>query len=241
MRIYSIQIVTINALQIIINLFKNTILFANLATFLKITTLLIGYHMNNVFKLIPFIALTAAPFASNAKAPNWNYVQGSYITAESDDSEFKIEPDGFGINGSFLVNDNVFLSAGYSSLSDEIYDVDLDLNQGSVGLGYRHGISENTDVFGAVSYEYIELEADSNFGSDSVDESGYGLTVGLRSMVGDAFELNGQIGYIKIDDESETAVGVSAFYHFTEQFSVGGGYTVQDDLDTLSASVRFSF
>lgn len=197
--------------------------------------------MKHVLKFIPLLALTATPFASSAKAPNWNFIQGSYITAESDDSDLEFEPDGFGIAGSFLLNENIYFNAGYSSLSDEIYNVDVDFNQGTLGLGYRHPLTENTDMYGGVSYEYVEAEVESDFGSDSADDSGYGLRLGVRSMVTDAIELTGQVAYIKIDDESETAIGVAAFYHFNNNVSIGGGYSAQEDLDSLSASVRFSF
>ncbi len=179
--------------------------------------------------------LVTAAFTTSAKAPHWNFVEGSYLSVDVDDSD--IEPDGFALSGSYLLSENVFVAAGYSSVSDDIFGTEVDWNQGNIGLGYRYGISNTADVFAAVSYEYMEFEAN----SESVDDSGYGLHVGVRNMLTDNFELVVKVGYVDIGNDSATAYNISGYYHFNNQFAVGLGYSVGEDADTITASARLSF
>ena len=88
-----------------------------------------------------------------------------------------------------------------------------------------------------VSYQYVELEAE----SESIDENGYGLHAGVRSMLTDSVEVVTQVAYIDIDDESETSWGASAYYHFNDNFAIGAGYGTADDVDTFTASLRLTF
>ncbi len=191
--------------------------------------------MKKILTILPLVALSSTSFITLAKSPNWNFIEGSYMSAEIEDTE--IEPDGFGISGSFLVGENIILGASYGSISEEIFNTDVDLNQGSAHLGYRYGATESTDIFGTVSYQYIELEAE----SESFDENGYGLHAGVRSMLTDSFEVVAQVNYIDIDGESETGLGASAYYHFSDNFAIGAGYATADDVDTFTASLRLSF
>jgi opacity protein-like surface antigen len=119
--------------------------------------------------------------------------------------------------------------------------VDFDFNTLSVGLDYRYAISQNSDFFGVFSYEDVEVEASYQGDSESVSDNGFGLTVGVRSMLSEKFELSGSIQYVDIADETETAFSVSALYNFTDQVSAGVGYSKADDEDTLSVSAVYFF
>ena len=44
-----------------------------------------------------------------------------------------------------------------------------------------------------------------------------------------------------IGDESETGFGVSAKYHFADQFAIGVGYGKSDDVDTVSLTATMFF
>jgi long-subunit fatty acid transport protein len=133
------------------------------------------------------------------------------------------------------------VSGSYSSVSDKEYGVNWDYNTMSLGLGYRTALTQNTDFFGVVSYEDVELEASSGGFSESGGDNGYGLAVGVRSMLTDKFELNGGFKYIDIAEESDTALSVGALYNFTNQFSAGVGITKSDDIDTVSVSAVYYF
>jgi hypothetical protein len=92
-----------------------------------------------------------------------------------------------------------------------------------------------------ISYEDQELKTSYRSNSYNESESGYGLEIGVRSMISEKFELRGSLQYVDIVDEAETAFGISALYNFTEHFSAGVGYSKSDDFDTLSASAVYFF
>ena len=75
----------------------------------------------------------------------------------------------------------------------------------------------------------------------SDDENGYGLSVGVRSMLTDSIEIDGRLSYIDIADDSETAITLGARYYVNTNFSLGTRYTTREDLDYISLTARYSF
>ena len=108
----------------------------------------------------------------------------------------------------------------------------------SAGAGFYAPISEKIDVVAQVAYLYAE--ADTPLGS--VDDNGYGVSVGLRAWVSERVELDGAIAYSDFGDGgSDTSFGAGVQFYFTEQFSVGLGLGFADDVDTYRLSGRFYF
>jgi hypothetical protein len=202
-------------------------------------------NMNKVF-LGAAVLLSVASTQVMA-GPNWNQASASYLSADIGDND---DIDGLGLSGTKLLNSNFFLAGSYSSLTLETfnafgYEVDADLNFLSLGVGARKAVAGNTDIYGIVSYEKIDLSVSTGFGgfySAAVDdESGYGLRIGVRSMMTPKVEVNGEISYIDVLDDAETGFGFGAAYYFTNQFSAGAGYNTSDDIDTLNLTATFNF
>lgn len=184
--------------------------------------------------------LSLAGMPALAQSPDWDLIEVSYIGADIEDSE-GISPTGVKIEGSYLIGDNVFLTGAFGRLSDDIYGVDVDVDQGLFGLGYRYSITSSTDLFTAVSYQYLKVSGEGYGASASEDDTGYAIDVGLRSMLNDSFELGGKIGYLSIDSEGETTFGVNANYYVTRSIAVGAEYTIADDIDMWGVSLRYAF
>lgn len=178
--------------------------------------------------------------AAHADSPAWNTLQLGFNVADVEGIN-GYEPYGFSLAGTALVSDDLFVGASFGRLSDDVLDVDLDYDTTSVGIGYRLSATENTDVFAAISYEHVELTGDDGFRSESFDESGYGITVGLRSMVTNALELRGAISYVDIDDADETTVSFGADYFITDRWSLGATYDIGDDVDVWGVNARYVF
>jgi hypothetical protein len=176
-----------------------------------------------------------------AESPRWDSASISYQSVDVDGDKLT----GFGISGSKLLGEDLFVIGGYANASDDINvfgsNVDLDFNTLSIGLGYRYALSQSSDFFGVVSYEDVEVEASYQGNSESMSDNGYGLTVGVRSMLSEQVELMGSIQYVDVADETETAFSVSTLYNFTEQFSAGVGYSKADNDDRLSVSAVYFF
>ena len=148
---------------------------------------------------------------------NYNFVQAGYQKVDIDDASE--DADGFVVSGSFEVGENVFISAGYSQLEWDEFGISAELDTLSIGVGYHVGISDTVDFYGALS----AIRADASVsGFGSVDDDGFGATIGLRGMVGDNVELTGSLGYSDIGDFGDgTVIGGGVLYNFTENFSVG--------------------
>jgi len=182
-----------------------------------------------------FGALSLNTFAAS---PSYDFVKAGYVQADIEDAG-DFEPSGFQIQGFKSLNENVYLTGRYGQLGEDVSGVDIDLDYASAGVGYRYGLTQNTDFFGEVTYEYvnIDVELDSISGED---DNGYGITAGIRSMLSEQFELRGAIRYIDIEDD-ETAFEIGADYFFTPQFSFGATYVIADDVDLLGVSARYTF
>jgi len=95
--------------------------------------------------------------------------------------------------------------------------------------------------------ERLDVSGSSGGFSASDDETGFGIGVGVRSMITSTFELSAKVDYVNIDSDDVVRAKADAFYYFTDNISVGVGYEmyrpsdVDLDIDTLNASFRYSF
>lgn len=181
--------------------------------------------------------LLAFSQVSANEGPKWDSLSIGYQDVDA----AGVDVSGFSFSGSKLVSDNVFIFGNLSMNSDTIGGVDFDLDTTTLGLGYRHNISNTTDFFGTLSYEKIETEVSGRGLSGGADGNGYGLAIGVRSMVTEKLELLGSIGYLDIEDDSEGEFTLGASYHFTESFSLGLGYNKVDELKTTSLTASWNF
>lgn len=200
-------------------------------------------------KTLIAIALIGTSTSVLAESPNWDKIQASYIETDIETPiDNDITMDGYAVSGSLSLNESMFILANFDSVGDESDFGDVDLDSTNAGLGFNHGLTESTDIFATVTYEKLQLTGSvDDLGSESFDESGYGAGVGIRSMVTDFLELSVKADYLDIDDENAMRYDASAFFHLTENLSLGVGYKlyeldeIDQDVDTMSASVRYSF
>ena len=194
-------------------------------------------------KFLQVSLLSAAALASShafANSPSWDYVELQYVQFDVDDID--VEPSGFGINGSVLVSENVFLTGSTAFTSDDFQGVDFDYDTLELGIGYRYAISDRTDWYASLSYANVEAKASaSGFGSSTVDEDGFDIETGIRSMLTEKFELGADISYLDLGDEDETTFTVEATYLVSESVGIDLGYGIASDVNTLNLGVRFEF
>lgn len=189
-------------------------------------------------KLLLGTALVFALSPAFAGDLSYNFIEIGYQKADLDDdlAGFSIDGDGYGIAGAFEVGENWFIAVGYSALD---FDFGVDLDQLSVGGGYHFDMSESTDFFATLSYLTAEISA-SGFGS--LDEDGYGIAIGVRSMLTDKVELNGSIGYSDLGDGADgTAFNAGALYSFTPTFAIEFGIGIDEDVTLYGLGGRFYF
>lgn len=175
-----------------------------------------------------------------AVEPVYDYASVGYSQADVDNSD-GFQPAGFKIFASKTISDSFFLNGTFSRLSDDVEAFDLDFDEASLGFGYRYGLTRSTDVYGTLSYEYVKLTAKVGSRSESIDDNGYGLTAGVRTMLTRSFELRGAVKFIDVDEGSDTGVSVAADYFFTDQLAIGAEASIGDDVNTYGVNLRYNF
>jgi hypothetical protein len=198
--------------------------------------------MNGVSRALVAAALalpvvcTAQPSSSRPQESSFDY---SYVELEYAETEFgvpgggDIDGDGFGVEGSFELNDEWHAFAAYGNAD---LDFGVDLDSWLIGAGYVFPLQDDLDVYGRVMY--VKMDADVP-GPDP-DDDGLGLQVRVRGRVNDQFEVEGGVQYLNVDD-SDTSLQAEGRYYFRDDFSVGLGLTFGGDTDGIAVSARYSF
>src|SRR5690554_2582064 len=133
--------------------------------------------MKKAFSIGMCMAIAAA-YAGNTFANDlsYNYVQLSYVETDVDG----LDMDEASLDGSLKLNDNVFVVAGVAhDRSDRIGGVRAEVDSYNLGLGYRYGLNQQTDLVAGASWVRGKAELNSGFGSVSNSDNGYSLDVGL--------------------------------------------------------------
>jgi len=177
-------------------------------------------------------AFALAPLASQAEGPSYSYVEGGYVRTDIDG--LGKDADGFLVRGSIELPHDFFLFASY--VDQGVYGADI--KQYGVGAGYAWSMTDTTDLYGKVGYAKAEADA-YDFG---LDDDGYSLGIGIRSMVTKNVELEASVSYADYSDlGDDTTFGVGARWHFTANFAVGIEAQVADDATTYGIGLRWSF
>lgn len=177
----------------------------------------------------------AAP--AMADRPSYNFVHAGYQTVNLDlGGGADFDGDGFALGGSFEIGENMF---GFANYTDTGFDFSVDQTQIFAGLGWRSGLSDNTDFYAFAGYLEFDVDAP---GLGSFDESGFGVGIGVRSNVTDLIELTGEISYADLGSNSEnTTVSGGIWFNITDSFALGLGAATDDDVTSFGGSVRLYF
>lgn len=190
-----------------------------------------------MFRYLTSVLLLLLTFPAMAQGPSFNFVEVGYISAEIDvGNGVDVDGDGYDLGGSFEIGEKTFVFVGYADIG---FDFSVDLKQLQVGLGWHTAITQTADIFARVAYVDAEISAR---GFGSVDESGYGLGIGVRNDVSDLIELYGEIAYVDLgSDADSTAFGAGIYFNITEAFALGLGASFEDDATSYGVSGRFYF
>ncbi len=175
-------------------------------------------------------------FSASASAGDfdYNYFSLGYATIEFDD--VNVDGDGFGLAGSYAINEDFHVFAGYEAAG---LDFDIDATTLGAGIGWHTGLSPVVDLVANLSYQYVELDTP---GPGNFDDSGLGLGVGLRFAASDKVELNAGINYVDLSDSGgDTGFSLGGLYDFTDAFALGLGGNWSDDSSSYTLSGRFYF
>ncbi|MCK7592439.1 outer membrane beta-barrel protein [Pseudomarimonas salicorniae] len=181
------------------------------------------------------LAVLSLPLAAGAADLNYNYIEGGYNQLDPDGGGS--EADGFGLNGSVSLGQSLFLYGGWSS--NEIDGTSADIDVQRIGLGWRNGIGDRTDL--VVNANYLKFDVDAGGGVD-FDADGYEAEVGVRHAFGDRFEGQASLGYVDGGDFSGTFYGkLTGQFRFNQNWGLVGSTVIRDDVKEYFIGPRLSF
>lgn len=130
---------------------------------------------------------------------------------------------------------------------------DLEVIQARVGVGYHQPLTTNLNVYGRVTWDYIELK-DIDLGNasvDDVDESGVGVETGARWLFADNFEAQAYLRWSEdasIDGDSVDSLktddvllgGIAGRWYFAQNWALqlNGEF---GDTAVYGGGIRFTF
>jgi hypothetical protein len=174
------------------------------------------------------------------------YVADSQLELDSDFGSDEVDGDGFSLQGSFDITDNLFAYGDYYTRTLEDAFGEFDWNTMRIGIGFSF---DNVPIYIGVNWEDVEIEIE----GDSDSEDGFGIRAGGRLPLGERFALLGELGYTVLDEASsaDAAIGVSVTLNETASIFADYRATVYepddnpDDvtltLNDLRLGVRFDF
>lgn len=185
-------------------------------------------------RTILFSSLLAAMGPGVALAEfTYSNVEVSFIDVELDGAA-NVEGDGFEIAGSYDLSNRLFL---FGEWQDQSFDFDIDGRSLELGAGLKHEINPDLDFVGTLSF--MDIELDTGFGS--AEDDGLALGGGIRSRLGDSFELDAMLRYIDLDQDSDTGFSLGGRYYFSQNLALSFGTDMHDNADTLRVGFRAEF
>jgi len=159
---------------------------------------------------------------------NYTSLEVDYLDLDADGG---VNGDGFQIGGSWELNDQFHL---FGSWQDQSYDGGFDGETLEIGGGWNHGFSDTLDFVATLSLLDAEIE---DFSDD-----GLALGGGIRSRLGESFELDAGLKYVDFDESgSDTGISVGGRYYFNDSMALGASLDSYDDADTLRLGFRWEF
>ena len=145
---------------------------------------------------------------------NYNNIEVGYDTFVLND--YKYTWTGYGLGGNFLITENIYATANYSSLTPETSAGLDNATMTYVGAGYRLPIASSVDLFTDLSYVSRTI---------GTTDTGYRVTIGAKSKIASALELTGAYSYIDVGSTTYNAFTGGLKLNVTDSFYGYGKYT----------------
>jgi hypothetical protein len=234
------------------------------------------YNRKNLIALAFVTAGIATSGAAFAEQPNLTFVEAGYGQTDIDgalDDDFK----GLTFASSIEFGDNWYMPISYFSQSADQSEpfaflegnfraegqseIDLDISEVKIGVGYKFPMSSNSLITVDVNYFRIEAKAkisesirefqndelvfsDSFSTSNSEKDDGASVRALYRNLLNESFQFNLGLEYsvarIDGDNVNDTAFIAEGLYHFNENYSIKLGVKSGDDT-SYGLSGRYSF
>lgn len=141
--------------------------------------------------------------------------------------------DGFRLAGSYRISGNWLILGGLTELE---FNNGIDWTTIEFGGGYVWPYRPDWDLVANVRI----VSTDVDFPLGGTDDTGLGITGGVRGMIAPQFEVRGSVNHVTVGDD-DTYLEFAGDYHFTRNFAAGLSFDVGGDLDAWSVGARWFF
>lgn len=175
----------------------------------------------------------------------YNWLQLSWGQINIEDAD--VDADELAVAGQFEIADRVFLSAGYSTLETDDFELlgfrgSVRNTRFSLGAGLQVPLQENIHLVPSLSVFNAEADYRGGFSSAGREtDTGFRSALAVRALVHPLVEVSGGLDYTRVFDDSATGLFAEAFYYPVASFGLGLGYATDDDSDTLRITGRLLF
>jgi hypothetical protein len=188
----------------------------------------------------------AATFSLSAQAAelSYSYLEADYAHVDIDDAD-DINLNGFGVRGSVAFGESFYGFGAYQRGEDDVDvglsdDVQIDADRSQAGFGWRHGLTDNTDFNGELSWLNQTIDAGPLGGHASANA--YRVSGGVRSVLGENFEGYAKANYTDGDDfDGDFSGTLGGQFKFSKMWGVTGEAEFGSDERIYTVGVRASF
>jgi len=157
----------------------------------------------------------------------YSYLELRYVDTDVGGGE------GLNFSGSYDLGNSWLVLGGLTTID---YNGDVDQTTLEVGGGYVFDFNPTFDIVTTVTL--IDTDFDTPGGGG--DDSGIGLSAGVRGLVTPQFELRGSVHHVSLDD-SDTYLEIGGDVHFSRQFAAGVTAQLAGDNDLFTIGARWFF
>ena len=178
-------------------------------------------------KILASAILSVLSFGALADTPSFDNLEIGFANMDFDGG---IDLDGYEFKGSKMISDNLYIAGDYTDVSKNGFDASLT----TFGIGYKNDFSNSSSFF--TELDYASFESDGG-----LDEDGYELTFGVRSMMTDQFEVKVALEYLEIDSEDTTSFVIGGAYDLGNDIALYADYKYESDLSRYGVGLRYNF
>lgn len=184
------------------------------------------------------LLLAAAPLAATAGELSYTYVEADFNRTNVDLDAVDFDFDGYAVRGSVeFGQSSVYAFGGYAASTNDDLGIDIDLNEGQLGLGYHHTVSDNADFLAEISYVNVEAKV----AGVSEDADAYRASIGFRGAIAENLEGLIKVNYTDGDGGDEFAPSFGAQWKFNQTWGLVGEAELGSDTNRYLVGVRASF
>lgn len=188
---------------------------------------------------ISFCTLTAlsAPGLPNAVAADfsYHYAQISHVSATDDSLGMAIDFSAIGVSGSYEINKDMAITAGY--FSGSYRPLPIDSRDLEAGITLHMPISHLADF--ALNASLLQSELQTPFGD--ADDNGHRFKAEVRYHIGHRMELDAFFSQLKIFNDTDNMTGIELLAGISPNLSLAAGYSLGDNANSLLLGLRLEF